>query len=293
MTLANNANGSMLNFDGPEALRPYAVPQHAHQAPSWHHAPHQFHGQPFHPAAVQQRATVLPAYPNLTVSTSHEPRIEPPKPPFYRKFQRYGPFHPQNPYHTNNKTLMEHHQAQMRVYEEAIKQQARKNASRATAGDDFIEAPFRPSRNRDGVNGIGSSTRPAHLWGAEINPVDTASETTSESEAESDGEDLIIDPKARLERHKGRVKTTVTPVKSGSAVVPVPTPGASDQTAVKAELRKNGFPYIFVPKVAAIEAKAPEKSLKQYFKGCHDVSKLGLSCQRQPTHCLNVFLGTA
>jgi hypothetical protein len=86
-------------------------------------------------------------------------------------------------------------------------------------------------------------------------------------------QDLVIDPKTRSNRHKGRVKSTTTPVKSASAAAPANSPLAPGLDAITKELRKNGCPYIFVPKLAAIEGKEPAKRLQQYFKGCHDVSR--------------------
>ena len=270
---ANGTGVSGLNHNNTGAFRTQPVPLPSNPVRNWHPMPMQSTAQPFHPLNLQHRfpaARPLPS--NLPFQPQYQSRLVPPRMPHYAKYDRYGPFHPQNPHHTSNRTLLEHYQAQMRSYEDAVKREARMNASRATAGDDFIDAPFKPQHDREGLRG---SARAGQLRETETGRAEALSETSSDTEEDSDNaDDLVIDPKARLERHKGRAKTTTTPVKSGSAAVSIRTPTAPGHDVVAEELRKNGYPYIFVPKVTDIEAQDPEKSFKHHFKGCHDVSSL-------------------
>ena len=221
----------------------------------------------------QQRFPARPAYNTITTQTQHDPRLIPPKPPVYLGSQ-HQPFWPKNPHYHVNLLLQKKYQAELQAYQEEMQRQARKSATRATAGDDFIDAPFKPARKTDSRPSAGGATRKTQIREAETQQTDTFSETSSDSEVESEiDQDLVIDPKTRSNRHKGRVKSTTTPVKSASAAAPANSPLAPGLDAITKELRKNGCPYIFVPKLAAIEGKEPAKRLQQYFKGCHDVSR--------------------
>lgn len=251
------------------------------------------HGtQTSHPSAYHKPASTHAHPASLS---RHDPSIPVPRKPFFRTDGRSAWFNPLNPYYNANVLLRERYNAQMREYEaliaKAAKQSSRTAAtSTGTAGDDFINAPFKPERKRV-PTGPSAQPRPGkeasshdHTTGKET-PVPLSS-AVSEDESSSDSEaedDVIIDRKRRLERHRGEVRKPdarepTTPVKSGQHVMPstvaASTPRAKDQDNVDAVLEKNGHPYIFVPRIASLQVQNPLGEMKRYFRGCLEVRAL-------------------
>jgi hypothetical protein len=168
--------------------------------------------------------------------------------------------------------LRARYDAQLREYQQILAK-VQREADEAAARPRFVDIPFKPEIKRGPDRDVIDSSRGME---AHLRQDDLVSESSSDTEAEGsdDDRDVIIDPKKRLQRHRGQVKAIIptTPVKSAAAVTPSTTPNALGRDAVEKLLKENGFPYIFVPRVADIQDKEPIWHLKQYFKGCLDVS---------------------
>ena len=201
------------------------------------------------------------------------PAADVPQEPKYNMGQ-YGPFHPLNPHAGVNKLLRNRYEENVRAYEDKKARQSRQ-ARPPVSRDSFTDIPFRPKTTHQDLY-WRTGDRDSRV--TDSRQADGSTEVSSDAEAEeSDTDrDVIIDPKKRHERHKGQAKIMTTPVKSTAASRPPVTPVALDRDKVGALLLKNGFPYIYVPMVAEMQRKEPLRQLKQYFKGCLDVSKLRL-----------------
>jgi hypothetical protein len=198
------------------------------------------------------------------------PAVDIPQEPKYNMGQ-YGPFHPLNPHAGVNKLLRNRYEEAVRAYEDK-KARLGRQARPAVSRDSFVDIPFRPTTTHKDLSWRTEDRNPR---AADTRQADASTEVSSDAEAEqSDTDrDVIIDPKKRHERHKGQAKIMTTPVKATAASRPLVTPVAPDRDKVGALLLKNGFPYIFVPMEAEMQRKEPLRQLKQYFKGCLDVSK--------------------